>query len=237
MRAFSSEMTELFPLLQRCRKGDPAKKALRRPYRKLHAGEQDFCFKVKIMPKRPPLLCTGVGKAEKKGRIDCICFIRTCNNGAFRVYIRMKTKNDLAKRIEMKKEDYPMNKTMYMQQINELLESDESFVTAMVSAEDAEAVQTVFADYGIDLSLDEVETLIARGQKEIQNCLADGELSEESLEDVAGGGRGRCAVRFVASLGIAALYGAACGVCPPLTAGAPAVAVGLTAWCIDGLAK
>lgn len=91
-----------------------------------------------------------------------------------------------------------MNKTMYMQQINELLESDESFVTAMVSAEDAEAVQTVFADYGIDLSLDEVETLIARGQKEIQNCLADGELSEESLEDVA---------------------------------------VGLTAWCIDGLAK
>ena len=90
---------------------------------------------------------------------------------------------------------------------------------------------------GIDLSLDEVETLIARGQKEIQNCLADGELSEESLEDVAGGGRGRCAVRFVASLGIAALYGAACGVCPPLTAGAPAVAVGLTAWCIDGLAK
>ena len=153
------------------------------------------------------------------------------------MYIRMKTKNDLAKRIEMKKEDYPMNKTMYMQQINELLESDESFVTAMVSAEDAEAVQTVFADYGIDLSLDEVETLIARGQKEIQNCLADGELSEESLEDVAGGGRGRCAVRFVASLGIAALYGAACGVCPPLTAGAPAVAVGLTAWCIEGLAK
>ena len=153
------------------------------------------------------------------------------------MYIRMKTKNDLAKRIEMKKEDYPMNKTMYMQQINELLESDESFVAALLSAEDAEAVQTVFADYGIDLSLDEVETLIARGQKEIQKCLADGELSEESLEDVAGGGLGRYLLRGAASCVVAAGFGALCGVCPPAAAATPYVVGGLTAWCIDGLAK
>jgi len=59
---------------------------------------------------------------------------------------------------------------------------DTDFATAALSAESAEAVQKMFADKGVELSVTELEA--------VGNMLSDtaeGELDENDLEQVAGG--------------------------------------------------
>ncbi|MBR3629572.1 MAG: hypothetical protein IKN55_03775 [Oscillospiraceae bacterium] len=61
--------------------------------------------------------------------------------------------------------------------------ADEAFVNACVEAENEEAVQKLFADKGIEMSLGEIEIL-----KETIGALADGKITEEQLDKFANGG-------------------------------------------------
>ena len=70
---------------------------------------------------------------------------------------------------------------MNNEQLKELF-SDEAFVTSILELETVEEVQKALADKGLELSIDEIIT--------IKNTLAneETELSEDDLENVAGGG-------------------------------------------------
>lgn len=69
---------------------------------------------------------------------------------------------------------------MNEQQIKELF-SDEAFTASILEMETPEEVQKALSDKGLELSLEEIST--------IQNSLLnnEGELSEDELENVAGG--------------------------------------------------
>ncbi|MBR3631009.1 MAG: hypothetical protein IKN55_11150 [Oscillospiraceae bacterium] len=61
--------------------------------------------------------------------------------------------------------------------------SDEAFVNACIEAENEEAVQKLFADKGIEMSLTEIELM-----GEMIGALADGTLTGEQLDKLANGG-------------------------------------------------
>lgn len=84
--------------------------------------------------------------------------------------------------------------------IKEVL-SDTDFANFLLEMETPEEVQTALKDKGIDLTLADISA--------IQNILteqAEGELSEDELENVAGG-----SLTIMAALGIASIIGAATG--------------------------
>lgn len=62
--------------------------------------------------------------------------------------------------------------------------ADTAFVKRIAEAESAEAVQTLFAEKGLDLSLEDVKEIGAQIERLSQD--AD-ELNETDLENVAGG--------------------------------------------------
>ena len=79
--------------------------------------------------------------------------------------------------------------------------SDEAFAKSLREMETPEDVQTALKEKGVDLSIEDI--------KAIQNILVnqeDGELSEDDLENVAGG-----SLTIMAALGIASIIGAAVG--------------------------
>ena len=61
--------------------------------------------------------------------------------------------------------------------------SDEAFVKSCMEAENEEAVQKLFADKGIEMSLTEIELMA-----EMISAMADGKLTEAQLEKLANGG-------------------------------------------------
>ena len=63
------------------------------------------------------------------------------------------------------------------------LMEDEAFVRSCIEAENEEAVQKLFADKGVDISTEEIELL-----KEMVGAVADGTITEEQLEKLANGG-------------------------------------------------
>lgn len=67
------------------------------------------------------------------------------------------------------------------EKLNALLE-DEAFLNKMLNAENPEQVSALFAENGITMSAKEVEILRSR----LENA-EGGELSEDQLENVAGG--------------------------------------------------
>ncbi len=87
---------------------------------------------------------------------------------------------------------------MNEQQIKELF-SDEAFVSSIMEMENPEDVQKALSAKGLELSLAEI--------KAIQEALSsnEGELSEDELEDVAGG------VAFTAIISALIIGGAAAG--------------------------
>lgn len=130
-----------------------------------------------------------------------------------------------------------MLKEVMVQDITKMLNENEEFCKAFVSAEDAASVQKALNDNGMDISLEEVEELYANGSNEIIKNNESGmfeELSEKQLDEIVGGAAGkgafRTAVTFAASFG----WGCAVGVCPFLAAGTPYVVGGLTAWTTAG---
>ena len=63
--------------------------------------------------------------------------------------------------------------------------ADEAFVKELFSKETPEEVQAMLEDKDIELSIDEIVKLKELLEKKVEN--PDAELSDEDLEDVAGG--------------------------------------------------
>ena len=125
-------------------------------------------------------------------------------------------------------------KEMLAQKITAAVTEDQEFYKAFISAEDAAALQKVLQNHGFDFTLDEIDALFRDGASEIVKQSSTGELSEEDLDAVAGGGVIRGTARLIVSCGVAFGYGALCGVCPAAYAGANYVAGGLTIWTAAG---
>ncbi|MBR3630957.1 MAG: hypothetical protein IKN55_10890 [Oscillospiraceae bacterium] len=75
--------------------------------------------------------------------------------------------------------------------------ADEAFVKSCIEAENEEAVQKLLADKGVEMSLTEIELMkemfsaVADGKitgEQLEQLSKAGELSEEELEEAAGGG-------------------------------------------------
>lgn len=67
----------------------------------------------------------------------------------------------------------------------EELMKDEAFVKAMFSKESSEEVQKLFAENGVELTMEEIEGLAAAILQAAPE--GNGELSEDALDSVAGG--------------------------------------------------
>ena len=87
-----------------------------------------------------------------------------------------------------------------MNENNEKLKAvlaDDAFVKTLVAAEDAEAVQKLLADKGVDMTLGEIEIMGAMIEglhageitvEQLEQLSTFGELSEDELAEAAGGG-------------------------------------------------
>ena len=64
----------------------------------------------------------------------------------------------------------------------EKLTDNDAFLADIAKAESKDQLQEVFANYGLELTRDEVDAFVAK-----LNSTASGELNEDSLDDVAGG--------------------------------------------------
>lgn len=114
------------------------------------------------------------------------------------------------------------------QEIADLVSHNEEALKALVSSPDAPAVQKALKDYGIEITLEEVQSLYEEGARGILNA-QDQELSAEDLDDVSGGGFWAGTLSLALSCAAGFGYGCFCGVCPAAYAYAPRVAVGLAA--------
>ena len=126
-----------------------------------------------------------------------------------------------------------MMREMFVQEILEKLSHDEAFLQALAAAENAGDARQVLSENGFDMSLEQVEALVAAGEHQAEKFLENGmdcELSEGELEDVAGGGVIRGLIRSKVSK--AALFGLAA--IAPRTI--PAAACKLGRWSAEGYA-
>lgn len=126
---------------------------------------------------------------------------------------------------------------MLTKKITDAVTNDLAFYKDFISAQDAVALQKVLQNYGFDLTLEEIEDLFSNGVSTILDHTQSGELTEDQMDDVAGGGFFAGTGRLIVSCGVAFGYGALCGVCPAAAAGANWVAGGLTAWTAAGYMK
>ena len=127
-------------------------------------------------------------------------------------------------------------KNMLSEQIIDRANNDEEFLRALISAQNADEAGTVLEENGIVITAEEVEELFSAGVEEIRKFEA-GELSEEALSEVAGGGLGRYIVRGVVSAAVGFGFGLVCGVCPAAAVATPYVVGGLALWCAAGYVK
>ena len=65
--------------------------------------------------------------------------------------------------------------------------SDEAFVEELLSTHEPEKIQALLEDKDIEMSIAEIEKLKEMVIKKMENPDADLELSDDDLEDVAGG--------------------------------------------------
>lgn len=131
-------------------------------------------------------------------------------------------------------------KDIISQRIIDAVNNNADFCKAFVAAEDAASVQKVLCENGFDVTLAEVNELFSEGVGEIlkfKESGVDGELSEDQLAEVAGGGFFRGALRTVASAAAGFGFGCLCGVCPAAASATPYVVGGLTAWSTAGYMK
>lgn len=71
---------------------------------------------------------------------------------------------------------------MYMDKIEQLMDSNE-FVQKLDMTNNVEEMQELFGRYGVEISLEELNRMVA-----VAHVGVDGELNEEALMNVAGGG-------------------------------------------------
>lgn len=117
------------------------------------------------------------------------------------------------------------------------LQEDEGFMIALASVEDAVSAQKVLSDYQIELTLDEVKSMMEDGRKEVEKAAESPELSEEELVSVAGGGWVRGFVRLGVSAIAVGGYYLIVAACPAAIIAAPAIAAGLGLWSKAGFDK
>ena len=129
--------------------------------------------------------------------------------------------------------------------IEEKALTDDRFLTNLITAKDIEETQKVLAENGFEFSVEEIRGFCEEGKTLVMEANDEGELSEDALEAVAGGGKWRGRLRYALGLlGGAALgagFGAFCAFCPAAAAAVPYVAVGyaglVTLWVMDGYDK
>ena len=109
---------------------------------------------------------------------------------------------------------------MNQEKITQLFENDE-FLNKLADMNSAEEAQALFDEYGIELPLQDVESIgsimgkVAGGEisMDMVEKAANGELSEEELEQVAGGEMFTlCGILFMTFLGTCAAGGGVTGV-------------------------
>ena len=71
---------------------------------------------------------------------------------------------------------------MYMDKIEQLMDSEE-FVQKLNLTNGVEEMQKLFEQYGVEVPLEELNQMVS-----VAHVGVDGELNEEALENVAGGG-------------------------------------------------
>ena len=131
-----------------------------------------------------------------------------------------------------------INNSEVIAAINEKALADEAFVREMVAAKNTEEAQAVLRKNGFTLSDEDLTALAEVGKEPLDEMLKNGELSEDELDSVAGGGKLRGTLRLVASLVAAAACGAIVGATGgAATPGAYIVAGVLGTWTLAGYAK
>lgn len=131
-------------------------------------------------------------------------------------------------------------KKVFYQQILDDLNGSEEFLKSVVSAENDVSMQKVLNEKGYNVSLDDVKEMFEDGQNEIlkYNENVHEELTENDLENVAGGGLLRYLLRGTISCGVAFGFGCICAAFPAAAAATPYVVGGLATWTtIGGLRK
>lgn len=106
-----------------------------------------------------------------------------------------------------------------MEEKVKVLVQDEAFVKALINCDNPEDVQKLFADHGVELTLEEV-TQMGKALEKMDP--QSGELSEDDLEDVAGGALGIVMGGVITVIG-SAIAGVAMG---SLAAGVAAGSIG-----------
>ena len=96
---------------------------------------------------------------------------------------------------------------IYSETFNKLM-ANEDFVKEMLAKETAEDVQKIFAENGVELTLEEVDEVA----KNIFATETEGELDEAALEDVAGGVVITAATGWAIAKATIAVGGAALGI-------------------------
>lgn len=125
---------------------------------------------------------------------------------------------------------------LFSQKFIDAVTNDMDFYKAFISAENPAALQKVLKDHGFEATIEEIEDCFKKGVNEILSNNAN-ELSEDQLEDVAGGGAIRGTARLIVSCGAAYGYGCLCALYPPAFSGAKYVAGGLAIWTTAGYKK
>ena len=87
--------------------------------------------------------------------------------------------------------------------------SDEAFVKALLEQEEAAQVQAMLAEKEIDLSIEEINKLQELLLKQSSGEVDEEELSEDALEDVAGGSLVVLGALIIATLGLGLVAGSA----------------------------
>lgn len=131
------------------------------------------------------------------------------------------------------------NKEILAKQISDALNTNEEFCKALLSAEDATSAQKVLNENGIDVTIEDVEAIFNDGMDELKKFKdnADRELSDQQLDDIAGGGVVRGVLRTTGSAVAAFGMGMACGANPAFCPAAYSASTGLAAWSAAGFMK
>lgn len=131
-------------------------------------------------------------------------------------------------------------KEQLVQKIIASVNENGAFARAFVAAENVADLQKVLSDNGFTVSAEDIEAMFHEGVNEIlvaNNPDDDGEISEDQLDDVSGGGFFRGSCRLLVSGAAAFGYGCLCGICPAASCAAPYIVGGLTVWTTAGYLK
>jgi len=74
---------------------------------------------------------------------------------------------------------------------------DQAFIDKFLAAESAEEVQALFREQGVELTLEDVEKIGQEIREATMKNAGEGELSDDAMEQVAGGGLGSWLLKTV----------------------------------------